>query len=82
MTAYPSPEKALRQAGGDRAAARHLIRAAIMAGAERQVAQAGCSGKCTVEQHADEPYGCKNDGSTCICYCHDGDDAAAAGEAL
>jgi hypothetical protein len=68
---YPGIELALKQTNGDRSSARHLMRAHIMAGAERQAAQAGCSMKCTAERHADEPYGCKNDGSGCICYCHD-----------
>lgn len=31
------------------------------------------SSKCSTPpgHHADEPYGCANDGSTCLCECHD-----------
>jgi hypothetical protein len=27
--------------------------------------------KCSRGQHAVEPYGCANDGTTCLCECHD-----------
>ena len=30
-----------------------------------------CAGQSVVEQHAGEPGGCRNDGSTCLCKCHD-----------
>lgn len=71
MISHPGTELALKQTNGDRLAARHLIRAHILAGAERQAEQAGCSMKCATGRHATEPYGCKNDGSGCICACHD-----------
>ena len=68
---YPTMQAALKRTNGDRSAARHLIKAHIMADAERLAAQAGRSIKCKNENHADEPYGCKNDGTGCICFCHD-----------
>jgi len=71
MHPYPTAQKALDLTAGDRVAARHLIRAHIMANAERLVAQAGCSIKCKSDRHSDQNYGCQNDGSGCICYCHD-----------
>jgi len=42
-----------------------------MAEAERQAAIAGRSMKCESGMHADQLYGCANDGTTCICPCHD-----------
>jgi len=71
MISYPSVEIALEQTGGNRAAARHLIRVHIMAEATRQAEHAGCSFKCRSGRHADESLGCTNGSSTCICYCHD-----------
>ena len=74
MISYPgTPDVrlALERTRGDRAAARHLIRAHIMAEAERQAAIAGRSMKCESGMHADQLYGCANDGTTCICQCHD-----------
>lgn len=71
MISYPGMELALKRTNGDRAAARHLIRAHIMAAAERQAEHAGCSLMCEYGRHADQSYGCANDGTTCLCNCHD-----------
>lgn len=70
-TPRPGMELALQRTNGDRAAARHLIKAHIMANAERQAELAGRSLKCGNEDHANDPNGCKNDGTGCLCYCHD-----------
>lgn len=71
MIPYPGIKLALKQANGDRSAARGLMRAAVLADAERQAAIAGLSMNCEYGKHADQRYGCKNDGSGCICECHD-----------
>lgn len=71
MNPYPGTELALRQANGDRAAARQLMREAILAGAEQEVSVAGRSMKCGWGKHAPDRHGCENDGSGCICECHD-----------
>lgn len=68
---FLSTEAALKQAEGRRGLARDLIRAGIVAEAEKEARLAGRSLKCKRENHADESYGCSNDGSTCICACHD-----------
>lgn len=68
---FLSTEAALQQANGERGLARDLIRAGIIAGAEAEARLAGRSLKCKREHHADQSYGCSNDGSTCICACHD-----------
>jgi len=70
---HPGMELALKRTDGDRSAARHLIRAHIMADAERKASAAACSMKCAADQHVDDAYGCRNDGSGCLCYCHDAD---------
>lgn len=70
---YPGVPLALEQAGGDRARARDLIRAAILGQAMEDVLRAGLSANCerdfalSASEHA-----CRNDGSGCICVCHDG----------
>ena len=66
-----SATEALVQAKGDRQLARDLIRAFIVARAEDEARLAGCSLKCRVSMHALAGNGCANDGSTCICACHD-----------
>ena len=72
MISYPGQALALKHTGGDRAAARQLIKAHMLAEAERQAAVAACSMNCEWGRHADEDYGCANDGSGCLCACHDG----------
>lgn len=60
-----------------RAATRRDIRAQVMADAERRVREVGRTLKCygwggmAPPQHAGEPGGCANDGTGCICECHD-----------
>jgi len=81
MIRHLTVERALRQADGDRELARSLIRVGILAEAERDAVAAGCSLKCRAGHHADLsfeniPIGCSNDGSTCICRCHDQNGAA------
>lgn len=71
MISHRGTEAALECAAGERPLARDLIRADIITQAERLAKIAGCSLKCQADNHADEPYGCANDGSTCICACHD-----------
>lgn len=66
-----STAAALKQANGDREVARALIRAGIVARAEAEARFAGRSLKCKRDEHATDRYGCANDGSTCICACHD-----------
>lgn len=68
---YPGVELALRQTNGDRAAARAVIHDCIIEQAEQEAMLAGLSLKCRVEMHAIAGNGCANDGSTCICACHD-----------
>jgi hypothetical protein len=46
----------------------------------RQLRDLGCSPKCSSEfgpRHAGSPDGCGNDGTGCLCWCHD---RAAVGE--
>jgi hypothetical protein len=52
--------------GAGRARARAQIAREIGGSIAAQIAQAGRSMRCAVEDH-----GCLNDGSTCICECHD-----------
>lgn len=69
---------ALEQAHGDRYEARDLIRASIVAEAKRQVEQEMrradrslvCARATAHAEDADE-HGCRNDGSGCLCECHD-----------
>ena len=35
------------------------------------------SHKCRWDQHSSEPYGCANNGTTCLCECHDRQDTPA-----
>ena len=74
---------AMQRAGGDRAAARGLIRASIVAEAARQVdeevVRAGRSLNCAnAIAYLHEDHGCRNDGSTCLCECHDATSPAYA----
>ena len=71
MIAHLGMELALQQTGGDRAAARALIREGVIRQAELEAKLAGLSLKCRIEHHAGSPDACANDGSTCICACHD-----------
>jgi hypothetical protein len=53
-----------------RVAVRAELREQVLAAAERSVRLAGRSMVCgEYDNHA--PGGCQNDGSTCICECHD-----------
>jgi hypothetical protein len=61
-------------AAAERAAARKRVRDGVMAKAEAEVRRLGRSIKCGLEDHA--PDGCQNDGSNCLCQCHDGQRAA------
>jgi hypothetical protein len=68
---FLTTEAALKLANGNRQVARGLVRAGIVARAEAEARLAGCSLKCKRDDHADGSGGCRNDGSTCICACHD-----------
>lgn len=64
----------------ERAYARDRIRRGILANAEREALRVGRSIKCGEWLHhaGDQRYdGCQNDGSTCICECHDPTDTQA-----
>jgi hypothetical protein len=55
-------------------ARRNLRNLRIKAALDRAPAQAlslVTSHKCRNSQHSSEPYGCANDGTTCLCECHD-----------
>jgi hypothetical protein len=57
-------------------AARHALREQLLAEAReramRDAVRAHSSIKCgEYGQHATAPGGCRNDGSTCLCACHD-----------
>jgi hypothetical protein len=61
-----------------RAAARKKIRAVKIARAEADARRLARSIKCGgYGLHAGEPDGCTNDGSTCLCECHDGPESNA-----
>lgn len=55
---------------------REEIRSIALIAAEQRAARVGLSMKCAGEgmavQHKATPGGCANDGSTCLCECHDG----------
>lgn len=61
----------------ERAAERRSIARQEMRRARRQILITGRSGKCSGfgdgrdAEHAGQVGGCANDGSTCICECHD-----------
>lgn len=56
----------------DRAAERAKIRANQQEIAERNSRRLGRSLKCGEDgRHAGEEYGCLNDGTGCLCECHD-----------
>jgi hypothetical protein len=72
QTTKAPPTTAQRQAQRDQ------IRQTVLDRAEIQARVVGRSMKCGAGlgmyegwKHADEPDGCANDGSTCICECHD-----------
>lgn len=59
---------------GERKALRVEFRSAAMARAELQARTMGRSLKCAADNdwnHAGTPGGCTNDGTGCICECHD-----------
>lgn len=76
MTVTPATTPFPLDSGG-RARRRAEIRARLLAQAERDIAQNSRSMKCAggggayLPMHADVEGGCRNDGSTCICECHD-----------
>lgn len=59
----------------ERKAKRARLRTNAIASAERWAAQANRSMKCGgyyyPARHADAEDGCRSDGSTCLCECHD-----------
>lgn len=66
MDEYPSDWQ-------NRAEIRTRIRAEQRARAERDAARLGRSIKCGIDKrHADQVGGCANDGTGCVCECHDG----------
>lgn len=60
-----------------RAVVRREMRDKILADAERRIRQAGRSMKCagwggiSNPRHAGQEHGCANDGTGCVCECHD-----------
>jgi hypothetical protein len=68
---------ALPTSAVDRQAMRDEIRAKFLARAEKRALEASRSMKCGEDwmpggrRHATDPDGCKNDGLTCLCECHD-----------
>lgn len=76
---HPTVESLLQRQGGDRQKARReLVQAVRAAGArmiEEAVQASGRSPRCQAGDHRTVfegvPLGCANDGSTCICNCHD-----------
>lgn len=81
MSTYSSATRALEVTGDDRVAARELILGELLVEAVKEAAQAARSIKCATGQHhrlighgPGESYyaGCANDGSSCLCECHDG----------
>ncbi|MEV2239493.1 hypothetical protein [Micromonospora sp. NPDC049891] len=83
MTATPVTSPFPLDSAG-RARQRAEIRARLLAQAERDIAQNSRSMKCSGwggahwPQHADVEGGCRNDGSTCICECHDRETGATS----
>lgn len=71
MIPYPGVAVALERANGNRPRAREVIREAIMSAAQQQAEVAGRSLRCRQAQHAGDQDGCRNDGTNCICFCHD-----------
>lgn len=78
MIPYPSPELLLREFGSHdegRRKARAEIERAMVERAKAEAERAGRSLNCESGNHRDVyqgvRVGCRNDGSTCICECHD-----------
>jgi len=84
MIPYPTTQTLLTKHGNTAAGrekARKEIVAVIRAGADREATAAGRSMKCAgwanagialaTPRHRGDPDGCRNNGSTCICECHD-----------
>jgi hypothetical protein len=74
VTIYPlDPSSRQKQRDQVRQEARRRLTADM----ERAVAQVGVSMKCDgysigpAPRHADQAGGCANDGTTCLCECHD-----------
>lgn len=74
---HPSVEAFLAHAGGDRAQARNDIREHVLEQVRGQLPLLGLSMHCaTLIQYANVPldqHDCQNDGSSCLCECHDAD---------
>jgi hypothetical protein len=71
MIPHLGMELALKETEGDRPAARALIREGILRQAELEARLAGLSLKCRIDFHTLSGNGCLNDGSSCLCACHD-----------
>lgn len=54
-----------------RAAHRRSIHTRIAAASQHEADRLGRSPKCAHAEHADQPGGCANDGTGCLCECHD-----------
>ena len=75
---FPNNRPYSRDAG-ERQAERDRIRTYMLAAAELQITDAGRAPNCGEYSrpwasgpiHSTEPNGCRNDGSTCLCECHD-----------
>lgn len=50
---------------------RDQISAAVMERARIEARQLGRSIKCQADRHSDQTEGCANDGTGCLCDCHD-----------
>lgn len=74
MTPYPSVRQLLRRYGttaAGRRAARQRLADHVVDTARREASTAGRSAKCRSANHRGATTGCENDGSSCLCFCHD-----------
>lgn len=79
MSSHPAVAGLISKHGNTaegRKKARAEIRRALVADMERTIAAAGRSMRCRQGDHLSirdgQPDGCRNDGTNCVCECHDG----------
>ncbi len=68
----PTAATTQTQAKATEAEIRAALRERHVARARTEGATRGHSINCRLGRHADEEFGCANDGSSCLCECHDG----------
>jgi len=74
---YPIDGRPYSRNLAERQAERDRIRVYMLAQAELQIAKAARSPRCSGDanwgqtEHSNDFGGCRNDGSTCLCECHD-----------